>query len=55
MAIFNQNAYYLIFLKIFLFNLSTFLFLLGVPLQSHPHGETCATGGDPLPSPPPCG
>ncbi len=38
-----------------LFNLSIFLFLLGVPLQNHPHGETWAFGGEPLPSPPPWG
>jgi hypothetical protein len=50
---FSNRSLHYIFFNNFLFILSTFLFLLGVPLQSHPHGDTCATGGDPLPSPPP--
>ncbi len=32
-----------------------FFFFVGVPLQNHPQGDTCATGGEPLPSPPPWG
>ena len=29
--------------------------MVGVPLVNLPQGDTCALGGDPLPSPPPCG
>jgi len=44
-----------IFLNKRLFLRSFLVFLVGVPFVNLPQGVTCATGGDPLPSPPPCG